>query len=171
VEASRAESGGYLAFSRLTVGELAGCVAAGVFALSLFLPWYGTSAANAQNSELTTVSGQVVRGGDTVTAWQMFPILRWILLAAVIAPFVLTWIVARGHKLEWKPGEVTMIIGIAALVLVLCNGIILGKPGESVDISLQWGYPIALLASFGMGVSGFIRQSRYVTGRKPPGTV
>ncbi|MGI8846037.1 MAG: hypothetical protein ACR2HC_07675 [Thermoleophilaceae bacterium] len=153
------------------MGELAGCVAATVFALSLFLPWYGTSAANAQNSELTTVSGDVVRGGDTITAWQLFPILRWILLAAVITPFVLSWIVARGHKLGWKPGEVTMIVGIAAFILVLCNGIILGKPGDSVDISLQWGYPVALLASLGMGVSGFIRQSRYGAHRKPPGTV
>ena len=48
VEASRAESAGYLAPSRLTFGELAGCVAALVFALSLFLPWYGTSSTQPQ---------------------------------------------------------------------------------------------------------------------------
>ena len=99
----------------------------------------------------------------------MFPILRWILLAAVIAPFILAWIVMRRHKLEWKPGEITMIVGAAAFVLVLCNGVILGRPGESVEISLQWGYPIALLACIGMAVSGFLRQSRHVDAKKPPG--
>lgn len=170
MEASSAKSR-YLQPSLLTVGELVGCAAALLFALSLFLPWYGTSSTNVNNSELTTVSGQLVHGGDTISAWQLFPILRWILLAGVIAPFVLSWIVARGHKLEWNPGEVTMIVGIVAFVLVLCNGVILGKPGDTVDISLQWGYPIALLTSLGMGVSGFIRQSRYVKGRKPPGTI
>ena len=38
VEASRAETG-YLHPSHLTVGELAGCASALLFALSLFLPW------------------------------------------------------------------------------------------------------------------------------------
>jgi hypothetical protein len=170
MEASSAESSGYLAPSRLTVGELGGCAAALLFVLTLFLPWYGTSSTN-PNSELGTVSGTTVHGGDSVTAWQMFPILRWVLLAAAIAPFVLAWIVMRRHKLEWKPGEITMIVGAAAFVLVLCNGVILGRPGESVDISLQWGYPIALLACTGMAVSGFLRQSRHVDAKKPPGTV
>ncbi len=170
MEASRAESAGYLAPSRLTFGELGGCVAALVFALSLFLPWYGTSSSN-PNSQLETVSGEVVKGGDTISAWQMFPILRWILLAAVIAPFILAWIVMRRHKLEWKPGEITMIVGAAAFVLVLCNGVILGRPGDTVEVSLQWGYPIALLACIGMAVSGFMRQSRHVDAKKPPGVI
>ena len=129
MEASRAESPGYLSPSKLTFGELAGCVAALVFALSLFLPWYGTSETN-PNSQLDLVGGGTAKGGDTVSAWQMFPILRWILLAAVIAPFILAWIVMRRHKLEWKPGEITMIVGAAAFVLVLCKGVILGRPGR-----------------------------------------
>ena len=170
MEASRAESPGYLAPSRLTFGELAGCIAALVFALSLFLPWYGTSETN-PNSTLDLVGGGTAKGGETVSAWQMFPILRWVLLAAVIAPFILAWIVMRRHKLEWKPGEITMIVGAAAFVLVLCQGVILGRPGESVEISLQWGYPIALLACIGMAVSGFLRQSRHVDAKKPPGTI
>ena len=170
MEASRAESSGYLNPSRLSFGELAGCVAALVFALSLFLPWYGTSSTN-PNSELDLVGGGTASNGDTVSAWQMFPILRWILLAAVIAPFILAWIVMRRHKLEWKPGEITMIVGAAAFVLVLCNGVILGRPGQTVEVSLQWGYPIALLACIGMAVSGFLRQSRHVDAKKPPGVV
>ncbi len=170
VEASRAETTGYLAPSRLTVGELGGCAAALVFVLSLFLPWYGTSSSN-PNSELEKVGGGVVSGGDTISAWDIFPILRWILLAAAIAPFILAWIVMRRHKLEWKPGEITMIVGVAAFVLVLCNGIILGRPGDSVEISLQWGYPIALLACMGMAVCGFMRQLRHTDAKKPPGVI
>ena len=64
-----------------------------------------------------------------------------------------------------------MIVGITAFVLILCNGIILGKPGDSVEISLEIGYLVALLACLGMAVSGFLRQSRYTEGRKPPGVI
>ena len=78
---------------------------------------------------------------------------------------------ARGHKLTWKPGEVTMIVGITAFVLILCNGIILGKPGDSVEISLKIGYLVGLFACLGMAVSGYLRQSLYTEGRKPPGVI
>jgi len=54
---------------------------------------------------------------------------------------------------------------------VLCNGVILGRPGDSVEISLQWGYPIALLASAGMAASGFLRQLHHTDARKPPGVL
>ena len=47
---------------------------------------------------------------------------------------ILTWIVARGHKLGWRPGEVTMVAGMIGVTLVLCNGIILGKPEPDVDL-------------------------------------
>jgi len=109
-----------------------------VFVLTLFLPWYGTSSTNDQSS-LGLTDGSQARLGDTASAWQTFPILRWILLAAAVAPFILVWIVMRRHDLDWKPGEVTMIVGLTAFVLVLCNGVILGRPGDSVEISLQWG--------------------------------
>lgn len=169
MEASRVEGrGGYLDTSRLTPGEFGGMASAVVLAIALFLPWFGTSASN-PNSVL-----HGARDGASVSAWDVFPILRWFLLAAVIAPFVLSWIIARSHKLTWKPGEVTMIVGIVTFVLILCNGIILGRPEDdtgSVEISLKIGYFVALLASLGMALSGYIRQSRYLTGRKPPGVI
>ncbi len=170
MEASSAERSGYLHPSRLTAGEYGGCAAALLFVVTLFLPWYATSSSN-HNSSLGLTDGSKAFNGATATAWQTFPILRWILLAAAIAPFVLAWIVMRGHSLEWKPGEVTMIVGIASFVLVLCNGVILGRPGDSVDISLEWGYPIALLACVGMAVAGFMRQLHHSEGKKPPGVL
>ena len=40
-----------------------------------------------------------------------------------------------------------MVVGIVAFVLILCNGIVLGRPGEdSVEIGLGVGYFVALLA-------------------------
>jgi hypothetical protein len=164
VEASRAEGSGYVDLSRLTPAELGGCVCGTLLVLSLFLPWFGTSETN-DNSSLAGSSG-----GETVDAWQTFGFLDYVLVAAAAAPFILAWIIARGHKLTWRPGEVTMIVGITAFVLILCNGVILGKPGDSVDISLQVGYLVALLASFGMAACGYMRQSLYTDARKPPGT-
>jgi hypothetical protein len=165
VEASNAEKSGYLDTSRLTPGELGGCISAVVLVLSMLLPWFGTSDSNPNS----TLGGAT--GGDSVNAFQTFAILDYLLLAAAAAPFILAWIVARGHKLTWKPGEVTMIVGITAFVLVLSNGIILGKPGESVEISLKIGYLIGLLACLGMAVSGYLRQALYTEGRKPPGVI
>jgi hypothetical protein len=166
MEASSAEErGGYLDFSRLSPGEFLGMGAAVVLLGSLFLPWFTTSEDN-PNSTLAGASG-----GDSATAWEVFGILDWLLVAACAAPFILSWIVARGHKLTWKPGEVTMIVGITAFVLILCNGIILGRPGDSVDIGLGIGYFIALIASAGMLVAGYLRQAFYTSARKPPGVI
>ena len=166
MEASSAdEKAGYLDTSRLTPGELGGCISAVVLVLSMFLPWFGTSDSNPNS----TIGGAT--GGDSVNAFQTFAILDYLFLAAAAAPFILAWIVARGHKLTWKPGEVTMIVGITAFVLILCNGIILGKPGESVEISLKIGYFVGMLACLGMAASGYLRQSRYTEGRKPPGVI
>jgi hypothetical protein len=162
--------GGYLDLGRLTPGEIGGMAAGVVLVISLFLPWFGTSDTNSHS----VLEG--AHGGGTISAFDVFPILRWLLIAAAIAPFILAWIVARGHKLTWKPGEVTMIVGIVAFVLILCNGIILGRPKDSasnssVDISLQIGYLVGLLAALGMAAAGYIRQSRYMEGRKPPGVI
>jgi hypothetical protein len=166
MEASSAEGrGGYLDFSRLSPGEFLGMGAAIVLFLSLFLPWFTTSEEN-PNSTLAGASG-----GDSATAWAVFGILDWLLVAACAAPFILSWIVARGHALTWKPGEVTMIVGITSFVLILCNGIILGRPGDSVDIGLAIGYYVGLIASAGMLVAGYLRQAFYTSARKPPGVI
>ncbi|MGI9081262.1 MAG: hypothetical protein ACR2FZ_03140, partial [Thermoleophilaceae bacterium] len=168
---SRVEGRGrYLDLGRLTPAEYAGWIAALVLVCSLFLPWFGTNEDNG-NSRLAGAGG-----GDTVNAWQTFGLLDLVLVAAASAPFILSWILARGHKLTWKPGEVTMVVGITAFVLLLCNGVILGRPKNeatdlAIEISLQIGYFVALLACLAMAASGYVRQSRYKEGRKPPGVI
>jgi hypothetical protein len=166
VAASRAEDRtGYFDSSRLSPGEYLGMGAAVLLVISLFLPWFTTSSTNS-HSRLAGHSG-----GESVNAFQTFSKLDWLLVAAATAPFVLSWIIARGHKLTWRPGEVTMVVGMTAFVLVLCNGIILGRPGDTVDIGLSYGYFVALLASFGMVVAGYLRQAVYSDVRKPPGVL
>ena len=165
MEASRAEGGGYLDTSRLTPGEFIGMAAGLVLFLSLWLPWFTTS----EDNRFSQLAG--ARGGDGVNAWQVFSTLDILLVLASTAPFVLSWIIARGHKLTWKPGEVTMIVGATAFVLILCNGIILGRPGDSVEIGLGIGYFVGLIASAGLLVAGYLRQAFYTSARKPPGVI
>jgi len=166
MEASRAEGRrGYLDLTRLSPGEYLGMGAGVVLFASLWLPWFTTSSAN-PNSRLAGAAG-----GDGVDAWRVFTTLDILLVGAATAPFILSWIIGRGHGLTWKPGEVTMVVGITAFVLILCNGIILGRPGDSVDIGLGVGYFVALIASIGMLVAGYLRQAVYGDPRKPPGVI
>jgi hypothetical protein len=152
---------------RLSWSEVMGFVAAGVLLGSLWLPWFATSDGN-PNSKIDTAN---IGPGQSATAWQTFRILDVVLAAACVAPFILAYIVARNAQLTWKPGEVTMIVGMVAFVLVLCNGIILGKPAPGIEISLSWGYLVALLATIGMTVAGFLRQALHSDVRKPPGVL
>ena len=65
----------------------------------------------------------------------------------------------RRHALTWNPGEVTMIVGITYFVLILCSGVILGKPEPGIEISFGVGWFVGLWASLGMMVGGFVRQA------------
>jgi hypothetical protein len=98
-----------------------------------------------------------------------------LLVAACAAPFILAYIIARGHDLTWRPGEITMIVGITAFSLILVNGIILGRPGgddpQNVDISISIGYWVGMLGSACIAFGGFVRQAQSIRGRKPPGVL
>jgi hypothetical protein len=165
---------------------------AAVLAFSLFfLPWFSTSCTSAHR-----VNGNVVgsptrcnpnsklelanklKNGDphyvygSYTGWEVYRFMRWALLAACIAPFLLAYIIARGHELSWRTGEVTMIVGILAFALILVDGIILGRPGSNkgfgVDIDLEYGYLVGLIGAFLISLGGFRRQAENVK-PQPPG--
>src|ERR687896_750514 len=155
---------------KLRTSDFVGFIGAAILAGSLFLPWFTTDCerlvapdegepANCNtNSVLNGDPGQSDAYGE-FTAWEIFNILDWLLLAAGLAPFILAWIIIRGHELTWRPGEVTMIVGIVAFGLILCNGIILGKPGDSVEIGLSLGYLVGIIGSLGITAAGMVRQS------------
>lgn len=152
-----------LDFSLWMRGEYYGFLGAAVLFGSLWLPWYGTS--SNPNANINGARG-------TFDAFQTFKILDILLVAACTAPFILAWIIARGHALTWRPGEVTMIVGMTAFVLIVLNGIILGKPGgPDSEISLKVGWFIGLLGSVGICAAGVLRQAEQARDRKPPGVL
>jgi hypothetical protein len=160
MEAAQAQRSRYLDFSRLRRNEYFGFAAALLLFISLFLPYFSTNPGS--NGSINGLTGEF-------TAFETYGILDILLVAACAAPFILAFIIARGHKLSWRPGEVTAIVGLTAFVLILLNGVILGKPGEPPGvISFEIGYPLGLLGAAGIAVSGFVRQLDEAE-KKPPG--
>jgi hypothetical protein len=158
--------GPYLSLSEVSPAELVGMAASLVLLGSLWLPWYSTS----DNPNSVIESSGTGPSGDA-SAWEVFAVFDWLLVAACAAPFILCWIVVRRHDLSWSPGEVTMIVGMTCFVLILCNGLILGKPEPGIEISLSYGWFLGLLAAVGLMGGGYLRQAVYSKARKPPGTL
>jgi hypothetical protein len=152
-----------LDFSLWLPGEYYGFIGAAVLFFSLFLPWYGTS--SNPNAKINGLAG-------TFNAFETFKLLDILLVGACFAPFILAWIVARGHALTWRPGEVTMIVGMTAFVLIFLNGIILGRPGgPDSEIELKIGWFVGLLGAAGICAAGVLRQAEQARDRKPPGVL
>jgi hypothetical protein len=160
-------------FSRLNrTRVLLGGLAAILLLLSiLFLPWFELtdSPTRDENPDVNYICGT---GELSCTGFETFPILRWLLIGACFAPLILAYIIVRGHKLSWAPGEMTMVVGFAAFVLILYNGII-DRPSETFGVDLAYGYWIALLSALGIAITGFTRsvESGPRKTRKAPGTV
>jgi hypothetical protein len=127
----------------------------------VFLPWYGTDASNSHSQ----VDGRT----GSLSAWDVHPILRWLLLAAATAPFVLAWINLRDHTLSWARGEMTVVTSVAAFGLVAYNGFV-DRPGD-IAISLKLGFAAALAATVVMVGAAAKRSSESERPRKPPGTI
>lgn len=151
-----------------------GAVASLVLVLSiLFLPWFDLSHGQERLDQNAWVCGT---GEYSCTGFETFTILRWPLLLAALAPAILGYILIRGHKLSYPPGEMTMVAGFAAFVLIAYNGILFKpKPDEGIVFgeSLAIGYWLALAAAATIGIIGFLRsmESGGRQKRKAPGTV
>jgi len=151
-------------FGRLQRGEFIGFAGVAVLLVSLFMPWFETNPDNA-NANINGAAG-------TFNAFETYGSLDWLLVAACAAPFILAWIVVRGHKLTWRPGEITMIVGMTAFVLIILNGVILGRPGDpDSEIDIKIGYIVGLIGSGMICAGGIIRQAEGDRARKPPGTI
>jgi hypothetical protein len=161
-------------FSRLDQRRtIVGGVAAILLVVSiLFLPWFSLTDTPERAEQGAWLCGS---GEFSCTGFQTFPILRWLLLASALAPAILAWVIIRQHQLSWAPGELTMVVGFAAMVLILYNGII-DRPapdqGTEFGIGLDYGYWVALLASATIAGVAFMRSLAGQTReRKAPGTV
>ena len=104
----------YLDASQLSRYEYIGMASGVVLFVSLFLPWFTTG--SNPDSEIASAG---IGPNSNATAWQTFRIMDWALLALSFAPFILAWIVARRHKLDWPTGEVTMVTGLIGIFTLL----------------------------------------------------
>jgi hypothetical protein len=161
--------------NRVLIGGLASIL---LVVSLLFLPWYSleSNPQRVEGSPDFNPDAFICGTSDfECTGWEAFPINRWLLLLVALAPLILGYILARGHKLSWAPGEMTMVAGFAALVLIGYNGII-DRPGTNVaetGVGLDFGYWLALVAAATIAATGFGRamESGGARARRAPGTV
>jgi hypothetical protein len=148
---------------RISISEILAAVGGGLLVLSLFLPYYSANPDN-PNANISGMKGDV-------TAWEAHMILRYLLLAAAVAPIILLYIVVRDHELSWPRGELTAVIGIIAFGLVSYKGII-DRPGDPPnEISLALGWFVGFLGTILIAVGGAYRASTTERPRKPPGVM
>jgi hypothetical protein len=148
---------------RLGRAELIAAVGGVLLAAGVFLPWYRTDPDN-PNAMIDGASG-------SLSGWEVHPVLRWLLLAAATAPFILIWIVIREHELSWPRGELTAVVGIAAFGLVAYTGLLdrPGTPSGAIDLSV--GFLLAFLGSVLMIAGGALAAGQTERARKPPGVL
>jgi hypothetical protein len=173
-ENTKKEPGPPFDIRRIQRSEIIGFIGAAILFFSLFLNWFATSCDKQGMPKGCNPNSALHGDRGSFSAFATYGILDWLLVAACAAPFILAYIIARGHDLTWRPGEVTMIVGITAFSLILVNGIILGRPGgddpQNVDISIEIGYWVGLAGSACIAFGGFVRQSRGIRS-KPPGVM
>jgi len=148
---------------RISRSELLAAAGGALLVISVFLPWYSANPDN-PNANINGMKGMV-------SAWDAHTILRYLFLVVALAPLILLYIVVRDHELSWPRGELTAVIGIVAFVVVVYLGIIdrTGEPPS--EISLAYGWFIALLGTILIAVGGSYRASTTERPRKPPGVL
>jgi uncharacterized membrane protein len=150
-------------FRRISTSEIIAAVGGLLLAIGVFLPWYSPNTDN-RNANVNGVR-------DAVSAFDAHSIVRWLLLAAALAPIILLYIVIRDHELSWPRGEMTAVVGIIAFGLTAYLGII-DRPGEPPsEISLAIGWYLSFLGTIMIAVGGSIRASTTERPRKPPGVM
>jgi hypothetical protein len=148
--------------SRLQRGDIISGVGGLVLLTSLFLPWFSVDLA--ENQQLCGAAK------DSCTAWETFNILDILLVMGAFAPFILVWIIARGHQLSWPPGEVTAIVGITASALILYNGMVdrVGEERSAVSLDVGWYLGLAGALVLLLGAAN-VQMIRGGAPRRPPG--
>jgi hypothetical protein len=159
-------------FRRLGLGDIVAAAGGLLVFVSMFLTWFGVKPGPGDRD----VCGQGVESCSGFDTFHLFaaliiPGMDILMVAAALAPWILVWIVVRGHELSWPPGEVTMISGAAAATLILYNGLIDRVGATREFVTLDVGWYLALLGSLAIVAGGAISQVRRggVT-RRPPGT-
>ena len=96
----------HLDWARMDRSEWTAVAGGLLLVIAVFLPWYGTS---------DNPNAEIDGGRGDFSAWEVHPLLRWLLLAAAAAPLILAWIVLRDHELSWPRGEMTAVVAMVGL--------------------------------------------------------
>jgi hypothetical protein len=149
--------------SKLSRSELIAAFGGILLGIGVFLPWYIPNKAN---------RNAVVAGSrEAVSAWDAHTILRFLFLAAALAPLILAYIVLRDHELSWPRGELTAVVAIAAFGIIGYSGIV-DRPGEPAgEIGLGIGWFISMAGVILMAIGGAMRAGGTERPRKPPGVL
>jgi hypothetical protein len=151
-------------FKDLSRGELLAAIGGVVLLISLFLNWYTLGNKHAML--------QTCQGPNTVcTGWVALSALRYVFIAAAVAPAILAYIIIRGHALSWPRGELTAVVALVALVATLVAGVI-DKPGTpKAEIGITIGWFVALAADLLILFGSVWRAQMSGARRKPPGVL
>lgn len=149
-----------MAPSKLQKGEFIAIAGGLLLLVALFMDWYATKGLGVIDGDRGSFSG-----------WDVHTIIRYLLLAAAIAPLILAYIIMRDHALSWPRGEMTAVIAIACFGLIFYNGLV-ARPGTSNQLtSLEIGWFLAVLGTMLMLAGSALRSSNVERKRKPPGTL
>ena len=149
--------------SNISRSELIASFGGLLLLVGVFLPWYVPNTDN---------RNAVVAGSrEAVSAWDAHTLLRFLFIAAAIAPLILAYIVMREHELSWPRGELTAVVAIAAFGIIGYSGII-DRPGDPPgEIGLGLGWFLAMAGVILMAIGGAMRASGTERPRKPPGVL
>lgn len=151
-------------FKQLDRGEAVAVVGGILLGISVFLSWY--SLGN-RYAVLNSCHGP----HTTCTGWRALEVIRFLLLLAALAPAILAYIIVRGHALSWPRGELTAVTALTALTLIIFRGVI-DKPGTPPgEISVSWGWFVALLGGLLILIGSITRARESSARRKPPGVL
>jgi hypothetical protein len=149
--------------SKLSRSELIAALGGILLGIGVFLPWYVPNKANR--------NAMVAGSRDAVSAWDAHSLLRYLFIAAAIAPLILLYIVLRDHELSWPRGEMTAVVAIAAFGIVGYLGVI-ARPGTPPgEIGLGLGWFLAMGGVILMAIGGAMRAGSGERPRKPPGVL
>ena len=151
-------------FKELSRGEMLATIGGVLLLISLFLSWYTLGNRHAM---LQSCHGP----NSECTGWIALSALRFVFLAAAVAPAILAYIIIRGHALSWPRGELTAVVALVALMATLVAGVI-DKPGTpKAEIGVTTGWWVALGADVLILIGSVWRAQKSGARRKPPGVL
>jgi hypothetical protein len=151
-------------FKALDRGELVAIVGGILLGVSLSLSWYTLG-----NRHAVLASCHGPR--STCSGWAALTILRFVLLAAAVAPIILAYIIIRGHALSWPRGELTAVTALVALIVTLVVGVVDHPGSPPGEIAVTTGWFVALGADLLILAGSVWRAQESGARRKPPGVL